>query len=82
MVEADSVSYVHILFDQHEVILADGTWTESFQPGDRALSGLGNAERSEILELFPELATEVGLDQYHSARRSLKRFEVQLLSDN
>ena len=66
--------------DQHEVILSDGTWTESFQPGDLSLAGIGNAQRTEILELFPELATREGVDGYTSARRTLKKHEAKLLT--
>ncbi|SPF80392.1 Ig-like domain-containing protein [Pseudoprimorskyibacter insulae] len=78
-VDADGVGYIHVMFDRHEVILSNGAWTESFQPGDYSLKGIGNAQRNEILELFPELATEEGLETYQSARRSLKRHEALLL---
>ncbi|MCE0504958.1 Hint domain-containing protein [Roseivivax sp. GX 12232] len=74
------VSYIHFMFDRHEVVLANGAWTESFQPGDYSLKGIGNAQRNEILELFPELAETEGLRSYASARRSLKKHEAQLLT--
>ncbi len=74
-----STSYIHFLFDRHEVVLSDGAWTESFQPGDHSLTGIGNAQRTEIFELFPELKTREGLDSYHAARRSLKKHEAQVL---
>jgi hypothetical protein len=74
------VSYIHFMFDRHEVVLANGAWTESFQPGDYSLNGIGNAQRNEILELFPELAEAQGLKSYASARRSLKKHEAQLLA--
>ena len=80
MVEVSWVTYVHIMFEQHEVILSDGSWTESFQPGDQSLAGIGAAQRNEILELFPELGTREGIDGYISARRSLKKHEAQLLT--
>ncbi len=80
-VKALGTSYVHFMFDHHEVVLSDGTWTESFQPGDYSLGGIGNAQRSEILELFPELNSVEGLDDYRAARRTLKRHEAQLLAD-
>jgi hypothetical protein len=78
-VESIGTSYIHLLFDQHEVVLSDGAWTESFQPGDYTLSGMGNAQRSEILELFPELKTKEGLEDYTAARRTLKKHEAKLL---
>ena len=79
VVDVSGTTYIHILFDQHEVILSDGTWTESFQPGDMSLAGIGNAQRQEILELFPELATREGIDSYTAARKSLKRHEAKLI---
>ena len=79
-VDTMKTTYIHFMFDQHEVILSDGSWTESFQPGHQTLDGLGNAQRQEILELFPELATEAGREDYHAARRTLKRHEAKLLT--
>ncbi|KIN72244.1 cadherin-like domain-containing protein [Sulfitobacter guttiformis] len=80
VVEVSSTSYIHIMFEAHEVILSDGIWTESFQPGDQSLVGIGNAARDEILELFPELATMEGIKAYTAARKSLKKFEAKLLT--
>ncbi|MFE3835667.1 Hint domain-containing protein [Pseudogemmobacter sonorensis] len=79
-VEAIGVNYIHFMFDRHEVVLSNGAWTESFQPGDYTLKGMGNAQRSEIFELFPELKTEAGREDYHAARRTLKRHEARLLA--
>ncbi|MBM1218886.1 Hint domain-containing protein [Ponticoccus sp. SC2-23] len=73
------VSYIHFMFDRHEVVLSNGAWTESFQPGDYSLKGLGNSQRNEIFELFPELASKQGLEGYQSARKSLKKHEAKLL---
>ncbi len=78
-VEVGGVAYIHIMFENHEVVLSNGAWTESFQPGDYSLRGIGNAQRQEILELFPELAETEGLKAYTSARRSLKKHEAALL---
>ncbi|MGB3246563.1 MAG: Hint domain-containing protein [Sulfitobacter sp.] len=75
-----NVSYIHIMFDRHEVVLADGVWAESFQPGDQSMAGIGDAQRQEILQLFPGLSTVEGVDAYVSARRSLKRYEAELLT--
>jgi hypothetical protein len=80
IVDVSHTTYIHVMFDQHEVILSDGSWTESFQPGDMSLAGIGNAQRQEILELFPELATEEGIEGYASARRSLKKHEAKLIT--
>jgi len=77
--EVMSTSYLHFMFDNHEVVLSDGAWTESFQPGDMALKSVGNAQRNEIMELFPELATRDGINAYQSARKTLKAHEARLL---
>lgn len=78
-VDIDEVTYVHFMFDQHEVVLSDGTWTESFQPGDYTLRGIDGEQRKELVALFPELGEPKGADSYMAARRSLKRYEAQLL---
>lgn len=78
-VDVLQTTYIHFMFDRHEVVLSNGAWTESFQPGDYSLKGIGNAQRNEILELFPELKTREGMEGYQSARRSLKKHEARLL---
>ncbi|WP_299962248.1 Hint domain-containing protein [uncultured Roseobacter sp.] len=75
-----STTYVHVMFEQHEVILSDGLWTESFQPGDYSLAGIAQAQRAELEYLFPEFADPAGVRDYAAARRSLKRFEAALLA--
>ena len=77
--DTQGATYIHFMFDRHEVVLSNGAWTESFQPGDYTLKGMGNAQRSEILDLFPELKTEAGIDGYVAARRTLKKHEARLL---
>lgn len=72
-------TYIHFMCDHHEVILSNGAWTESFQPGAQVLDGMGEAQRDEIFELFPELRTPSGLNAYQAARRSLRRYEAQVL---
>ncbi|MFY0632808.1 MAG: Hint domain-containing protein [Vannielia sp.] len=76
-----SVSYIHFMFDQHEVVLSDGAWTESFQPGDYTLEGLDKEQREELLALFPELAEKEGREGYTAARKTLKKHEALLLAE-
>jgi Ca2+-binding RTX toxin-like protein len=78
-VESLGTSYIHFMFDRHEVVLSNGAWTESFQPGDYTLKGMGNAQRTEIFELFPDLKCQDGLDAYAAARKTLKKHEAALL---
>lgn len=78
-VESMGTTYYHFMFDRHEVVLSNGAWTESFQPGDYTLNAIGNAQRAEIHELFPELKTVEGVEGYQAARRTLKKHEALLL---
>ena len=78
-VEVGAVNYIHFMFDRHEVVRADGAWSESFQPGDYTLAAIDQDQRQEILALFPDLASVEGLEAYHAARLSLRRSEAQLL---
>ncbi len=72
----EGISYIHILFDQHEILRADGAWSESFQPGVQSLNGLDGAQRAEILALFPELKDG---QSYPAARLKLKAREARVL---
>ncbi|MGY3437037.1 Hint domain-containing protein [Marinovum sp. KMM 9879] len=74
------VTYIHILFDQHEVVLSDGVWSESFQPGDMTMAALDGDQRDELLTLFPELCARENLHEvYPSARATLKAHQAQVL---
>jgi hypothetical protein len=79
-VDTLGVTYIHMMFDNHEVVLSNGAWTESFQPGDLSLRGIGEEQRQEIFELFPELEHAEGLRAYGAARRSLRKHEAALLT--
>lgn len=49
------VEYHHIMFDRHEVIYGNGVPSESFHPGEMAMSALDQIARAELLSIFPEL---------------------------
>ena len=71
------VSYLHILCARHEVILADGVWTETFHPDDQIFGVMAEHQREEILELFPEVATMGAARRFSPARPiSRSRFEA------
>lgn len=55
-IDSDGVDYVHVLFDRHEILKADGLYSESFHPGDWSVAGLTAPARAELYEIFPELA--------------------------
>ncbi|WP_299951816.1 Hint domain-containing protein [uncultured Ruegeria sp.] len=72
------VEYIHILFDQHELVNVDGLWSESFFPGDCTLNAMSVAAKAELFELFPELNS--GASGYgDTVLPVLKPFEVQML---
>lgn len=54
--DLNEVTYIHFLFDRHQIVFAEGTPTESLYPGKQALKSISDDARSEILTLFPELA--------------------------
>lgn len=51
----EPVTYFHILFDKHEIVVSNGALTESFFPGQQALRSIGDDGRNEIAALFPEM---------------------------
>ncbi|MEX0304779.1 MAG: Hint domain-containing protein, partial [Leisingera sp.] len=57
----EQVTYIHIMFDCHQLIFAEGALTESFYPGPMALKSLDQSALQELLLLFPSLA-EVARD--------------------
>jgi hypothetical protein len=77
--QVPGVTYLHLMCEKHEVILANGAWTESFQPGDWSMAGIENDQREELFALFPELREKAGLDAYVASRPSLKRREAAIL---
>ncbi|TQS71664.1 hypothetical protein ERN12_11655 [Rhodobacteraceae bacterium] len=44
--------YIHLVFDAHEIIRADGCWSESFYPGKMALQTLPQETAREYREIF------------------------------
>ncbi len=71
------VTYVHMAFDQHEVVYAEGVEAESFHPGERTIAGLSGPQQKELLELFPELQEGYA---YEAARKELRGKEASLLA--
>ncbi|MBU3029933.1 Hint domain-containing protein [Paracoccus sp. XHP0099] len=54
LTDAQGVSYVHLLFDRHEVLMSNGAETESLYPGPQTIEALGEAAE-EVFTLFPQL---------------------------
>jgi hypothetical protein len=70
------VSYIHVMCDAHEIIRADGAWTESFQPAMRMLNGMEAGQQGELLALFPDLADQ---SSFPAARLTLRAHEARVL---
>lgn len=74
----EHVTYIHLMFDQHEVIFANGVPSESFHPGSYGVDGMNEQAREELFAIFPTLRSSIG--SYGSTARSvLKRQETKLL---
>ena len=75
---SDEVTYIHMMFDEHEVVYAEGAATESFHPGSIGLSAVADSAREELFSLFPELRSDVS-GYGKTARRCLRVHETKLL---
>lgn len=72
-----AISYFHILFEQHEVILAEGLWVESFFPGKMALAALPAKMQAQIRGLLKGKT-----DSMQTARFCLLPKEAALITPN
>ena len=73
------VTYVHLMFDRHQVIYSEGLPTESFLPGPQTTNLFEQPVVDEICSIFPELNPSTGEEYSGAARRTLRQFEAQLL---
>lgn len=76
---AEEVTYHHLLFASHQIIVTDGAETESFYPGEFTLGALAEDTRDELLTLFPDLRPDQS-GYGAAARRMLRVTEAQLLA--
>ncbi|MBO9397380.1 Hint domain-containing protein [Shimia sp. R9_2] len=78
-VEGGEITYVHLMFDCHEIVYGGGVPSESFLPGAQGLNALERSVQEEIFALFPELR-DGGLQAYGAeARPALRVQEARLL---
>lgn len=73
------VTYVHLLFDRHQVVFSEGLETESFLPGPQTAASFEAEMVNEIFSLFPDLDPATGSGFPIAARRTLRRYEAELL---
>ncbi len=77
--EGGFVTYVHLLFDSHQVVFSEGLATESFLPGPQTEDCFEEAVLEEIREIFPELDPATGQGYSPAARRTLRAYEAEVL---
>lgn len=78
VVEGGEVAYFHLLFDRHEVVLAEGLPCESYHPGPETLAGFDAEAMEELFRLFPALREDPSA-YGRLARPELKARELALL---
>lgn len=72
------VTYYHLMFDQHEIVFAEGCPSESFYPGPATLGSIEHEVREELFTLFPELRSTPAI-YGQTARRCLRGRETAVL---
>jgi hypothetical protein len=76
VIEGGEVTYLHLLFDRHEVVTANGLDCESYHPA--TLAGFDAEAQDEVLRLFPNLRGDAA-SYGPLARMELKGSEVAVL---
>lgn len=72
-----SVTYVHLLFEDHQLVSTQGLISESFHPLRQGLDSFSAAVRGELYSIFPELKD--GSCEYGPTRRMcLTQYETQV----
>lgn len=74
------VTYVHLMFDDHQIIFANGLASESFLPGDQTSRLFDPAVLEEICAIFPELDPKTGAGYGSAARRVLRGYEGRVVT--
>ena len=74
------ITYYSLLCERHEVIKAEGAWSESFYPGPTALKMISPLMRCQVEALLPALRTDPETGYGPKARRVLSRTETVALA--
>ncbi|MEE4188965.1 MAG: Hint domain-containing protein [Roseobacter sp.] len=77
-VQAQSVTYIHLMLPDHNILWANGVATESFHPASAELSSLEAGDRAMLLRHFPKLTLDPHTYGGY-ARRSLSAPEAAIL---
>ena len=77
-----TVEYLHLIFDRHEIVTADGIPSESCYPGPAVMARAGRGAQAELQEFFPGLpgrrAPQPAMPP--AARRVLRAHEARLVA--
>ena len=75
-----TVTYFHILFDAHQIVKAEGAFSESFHPGEQILRA-DRKIREELAAILPDLyADDAPPAAPDLAKPELRGFEVKTLA--
>lgn len=69
------VTYIHLLFDRHEIVTTDGVPSESFLPGPETLASF----EADLLDELQRLLRQERRSHMRAARPCLKQREAMLL---
>jgi hypothetical protein len=79
--EMTEVTYVHVMFNRHELLDSCGLVSESFYPGATAVSMLEQATRDELFRIFPQLRLFGDEARPRLARAEIRGREAALFSN-
>ena len=78
--DGGTIRYTHFMFDQHEIVRANGVLSESFFLSEASIRPLDLATQEELEALFPSL--KVGISNFGSAAAmSLDRHQARVVAD-
>ena len=75
---AKSVTYHHLMLEQHHVVVANGVESESFHPGMAALDAIEEDQRMRLFDVMPDLMEDTA-NFGPSVRRTLSKSDAALL---
>jgi Ca2+-binding RTX toxin-like protein len=70
-----SVTYIHLMFEAHQIIFANGAPSESFYPGPQALNMLHGAAARDLKSLFGDLFEKPVAEIFGKTARDFARFK-------
>lgn len=76
---APDTKYMHLLFDEHQVVYVDGVPSESFYPCPGSLMSLTEEDRALVFDLLPNLEAHP-MSYGPAARRAVAFHQAQILA--